>query len=159
MTMTRDEALNQIRYAERLCARTARLYRRLQTVGTWATIVGGSAALLQTTAVAGATLPPWAGGAGVLLAAAFGAALLAVRPADKAAANEADVKRYAKLRGDAATLTDAQLEAALQKARESDAPEVEPLRDVAFNDVVCETGNATAAVPLNWRQRVLAALA
>lgn len=41
----REVALSEIRYAERLCLRTARLYRRLQTIGTFLTVFSGSAVL------------------------------------------------------------------------------------------------------------------
>ena len=51
------------------------------------------------------------------------------------------------------------LRTALQKARESDTAEVEPLRDVAYNDVVIEIGRGEFAVPLSSHQRILAALA
>ena len=47
----------------------------------------------------------------------------------------------------------------LQKAREFDTAEVEPLRDVAYNDVVIEIGRSELAVPLTSHQRILAALA
>lgn len=147
--------LNEARYAERLCQRTARLYRRVQVVGTFATVVSGSAAL----SVVAGTFPAWFGLVGAGAFAAFGAAMLAIRPAEKVAANEADVKRYAKLRSEASGMDEAQLRTALNKARESDAPEVEPLRDVAFNDVSLEIGRGDVVVPLTLPQKVLAALA
>lgn len=153
--LDRDNLIGQIRYAERLCQRTARLYRRLQTCGTAGTVLAGSAA------VSGATLhaPAAAPLVGAVLFAAFGAMLLAVRPAEKAIANETDANRYATLRADAHAMTTHELALALDKARQSDAQEVEPLRDVAYNDVVFERGSGHAAVPLRWTQRLLAALA
>lgn len=147
--------MNEIRYAERLCQRTARLYRRLQAAGTFVAVVAGSAAL----AALSKQVEPWISICGGAVFAAVGALMLAVRPADKAAANEADVKRYAKLKSDGATMDEQTLRLALLKARESDAPEIEPLRDVAYNDVANEVGSANAAVALRWHQRLLAALA
>lgn len=155
MDNSRPAILNRIRYAERLCQRTARLYRRLQTAGTFGTVLGGSAALTLLSASFGQAL----GAVGMVCAAVFGAALIAIRPADKAAANEADAKRYARLRSDADSMDDAQLARALAKAKESDTAEVEPLRMVAYNDVLRETGNAALVQPLSGLQRFLAALA
>lgn len=147
--------LNEVRYAERLCQRTARLYRRLQTFGTFATVIAGSAAVSSAWHIA----PPWVSVTGAVAFAVCGAALLAVRPADKAAANEADVKRYAKLRAESSSMDEAGLQMALNKAREGDTAEVEPLRDVAFNDVLAEVGRLDGQIALNWRQRLLSALA
>lgn len=147
--------LNQVRYAERLCERTARLYRRVQAVGVFASVVGGSAALSALSSKA----PPELSIAGAAAFTVFGALLLAVRPADKAAANEADARRYAKLRTEAASMDTGALQSALNKAHEQSAAEVEPLRDVAFNDVVVEVGRQDLAVPLTRLQRVIAAMA
>ncbi|TXC62121.1 hypothetical protein FSC37_22395 [Piscinibacter aquaticus] len=52
----------------------------------------------------------------------LGAALIAIRPIGKAATNEVDAKRYAKLRTDAAEMTADELGKALNKARKSYAP-------------------------------------
>ncbi len=76
--------------------------------------------------------PPWA--------LASPPSLVAIRPKDKALANEADARKYAELRTLADGMKDADLERALAKARESDVAEIEPLRDVAWNDVVVEIG-------------------
>lgn len=97
--------------------------------------------------------------AGGVLLAAFGAALIAVRPADKAALNEGDQRRYSRLRSEAATMDNDALRRALDKARESDAQEVEPLRDLAYNDVMRETGNEAHQLPLRPAQRLLAVIA
>ena len=147
--------LSEIRFAERLCQRTARLYRRVQSISIFLTAVGGSAVV----AAAFNAAPAWASVVGAACFGVFGAAMIAVRPAEKAVANEMDVKRYAQLRSAAAGMDEAELRTALQKARESDAAEVEPLRDVAYNDVVIEIGRSEFAVPLSGHQKVLAALA
>lgn len=155
MTERHAILLNEIRYAERLCLRTARLYRRAGAVCAFMAAVGGSAAL-------GALLPQLPAAislAGAVLMAVFGAAALVVRPADKAAANEADAKRYARLRTEAHGMDEGALQSALDKVRETDVPEIEPLRDVAWNDLVREIGCPQDAVPLRWQQRMLAAIA
>ena len=52
-----------------------------------------------------------------------------------------------------------QLAAELQKARESDTPEVELLRDAAYNDLVREVGRSDLCTPLSLGQRMASALA
>jgi hypothetical protein len=151
----KTDMLNEIRYAERLCQRTARFYRRVQAVGTFLAIVSGSATLSAVTQA----VPGWVAMLGAVGLSLAGAALVAIRPADKAAANEADVRRYSQLRIDAQSMTAPELEAALAKAHTSDAPELEPLREVAYNDVVTEYGRADCVIALRWPQKVFAALA
>ena len=56
-------------------------------------------------------------------------------------------------------MTAEQLAAALAKAGETDTPEIEALRDVAYNDVVREIGRDDHVVPLSATQRLFAALA
>ncbi len=147
--------LNEVRYAERLCQRTARFYRHIQAVGTFATVAGGSAAL----SALAQGVPPWVSLAGAAAFTVFGAAMVAVRPADKAAANEADMRRYTKLRTEGRTMDADTLRQALDKAREGDAAEVESLRDVAYNDLLRETGWEHQQIPLSLRQRALALIA
>ena len=96
---------------------------------------------------------------GAALLTLSGAALLAIRPADKAAQNEADARRYMALNAKAHQLDDAALAAALDEAHQSDCAEIEPLRDVAYNDVVSEIGRSDAVVPLTSMQRIMAAIA
>jgi hypothetical protein len=146
---------NEIRYAERLCLRTARLYRRVGTCSTFLSVLGGSAAITSLSA----TVSPWVSVSGVAVLAMFGAINLAVRPAEKATSIEADARKYAQLRSAGRSLGEADLRAALDKARETDGNEIEPLRDVAFNDVVREVGHPEAAVPLNLQQRLLSVVA
>ncbi len=147
--------LNEVRYAERLCARTARFYRRVQAVGTFGAVLGGSGTLGSLSSA----VPAWVSVGGAALLACFGALLVAMRPADKAAANEADVRRYAKVRTEGLRQTADELQAALDRARESDVPEIEALRQVAYNDMVREVGRPDCAAPLNRRQRLMALLA
>lgn len=149
------ELINQIRYAERLCLRTARLYRRIATASAFATVVGGGAAMSALSS----RFPDWLSIGGAVVFGLFGAAILAVRPTDKAVANEQDARRYAQLRSAAGGMEAAALLMALDKARETDCPEIEALRDVAFNDVVVEIGRADLVVPLGATQRMVASLA
>lgn len=151
----KQNLLHQIRYAERICQRTARLYRRAQSTGVWLAVVSGSATLSAIST----NVPVAVSAVGAVVLAMTGAALLAMRPADKAAANEADSRKYANLRAGAADMDCDQLLSALEKARASDVQEVEPLRDVAYNDVVAEYGREDCQVPLTRSQRLLAALA
>jgi hypothetical protein len=155
MSFDRTQALGEIRYAERLCQRTARIYRRAQTAGVFVSALAGTAAI----AAAAQWLPAPLAAAGALLMAVSGSALLVIRPGDKALQNEADVRRYAQLRAASVDLSDAELERALWKARELDAPEIEALRDVAWNDVARELGRPELATPLSLSQRAMAALA
>ena len=153
--LTKDHLHSQIRYAIRLTERTARLYRKIQAAGYVLTIVGGSAAL----AGFGKLLPDWAVTLGAVLFVIAGAVLIAVRPADKIAQNDADARRYQALMAKSVKMNEVDLEEALEEARLSGAPEVEPLRDVAYNDVVVECNRPDIVVALRPIQRLLAALA
>ncbi len=153
--MDKVTLLNEIRYAERLCQRTARLYRHVQALTVFMTVVGGSGVI---SSLSGA-VPVWVTMAGGVFLAVFGAANLAIRPADKAAANDVDAKRYAQLRTAGQSMAADELALALNKARESDTAEVDALRDIAYNDVVAEYGRPEAAVPLTLHQKFLGALA
>jgi len=152
---TREQRIGEIRYAIRLTQRTARLYRRVQTAGTFLSVIGGSAAL----SLLAHGIPDWVGIAGGALLATAGAALVSIRPADKAAANEADTRRYAALMAKAHHLDDAALALAIDEAHQGDAQEIEPLRLVAFNDVAREFNRPDVIQPLTLEQRILAALA
>jgi hypothetical protein len=151
----KQKLLDEARYAERLTQRTARLYRRVGTLFTFLAILGGSG----TMAALSSTLPDWVSIGGAALLALTGAAALAIRPLEKALTNEADARKYAVLRTQAVSLDVAQLEAALQKARETDAPEIELLRDVAFNDLLREIGRPDLMEPLSARQKMLETMA
>ncbi len=152
---TKEDLQAEIRYAIRLCERTARLYRRVQTISTILVILGGSAAFAAVTG----ELPKWITVTGATLFAIAGATLIAVRPADKAGQNESDVRKYQALLPKSVSMTDAALAEALEETRQGDAPEIEPLRDVAYNDIAVELGRPDAVVSLTPMQRILAAVA
>lgn len=154
MDIEKATLLNEIRFGERLAQRTARLYRRLQTFGALVTVVG-------LTAAAGGWakwVPPALATAGFVCGALVGAFVFVVRAGDKAAQNDAEAKRYARLRSEQHANDATTIQAAQLRARESDIPEVEPLRDIAWNDVMHETGNADKVHPLSGLQKVLKAL-
>ena len=155
MSDTIQQLRSEARYSERLCQRTARLYRRVQTTGTFLTIIGGSGTLAALVK----DVPVWVPTSGAILLAVMGAALIAIRPSDKAAANESDAKRYSALLASSTSMSEDELRRALEVARQSDAVEVEPLRNVAYNDVVLEIGADSAKVPLGRTERLFAMLA
>ena len=155
MEKTKEQLNGEIRYAIRLSQRTARLYRRIQTSGTFISIIGGSAAM--TTITGG--MPSWVAVIGGILLAIAGATMIAIRPADKAAMNEADMRRYQALMPRAETLNVTQLTLAIKEAHQGDAPEIETLRDVAFNDVMGEINRMDCAIPLSVSQQFLRSLA
>ena len=153
--MSKAQLQGEIRYSIRLCERTARLYRRAQTIGTFLAIVGGSATL---TGAAG-HFPSYVTTVGACLLALAGAALVAIRPADKASQNEGDVKRYQALMAKSVTMDETALRQAIEDARQGDAAEIEPLRNVAFNDVMEEINRRDQLIGLSPHERFLKVLA
>lgn len=151
----RYQLIGEIRYAIRLTQRTARLYRRVQTTGIFLSILGGSA----TMASLADGMPTWIASFGGIILTIAGAMLIAVRPADKAAQNEYDVKRYQAISARAVNMNDKELEQAIEDAHNGDAPEIESLRDVAYNDMVMEFNRPDVLAPLSPIQKILKALA
>lgn len=147
--------LNEIRYAERLTQRTARLYRRIAWACTFLGVLGGSGVLSALAPKIPASLSV----AGAILLAVVGAIALTVRPFEKAISNDTDAKKYAALRTTAVPMNATELEAALNKARETDTAEIEPLRDVAYNDMLMEVGRPDMLIALKPHQQLLSALA
>jgi len=145
MDEKKQQLLAEIRYIVRLCQRHARLYRRIQATGTFFAILGGSAAMTTLSN----HLPTWLPLAGGALLAISGAALLAISPADKAALNEADMKRYQTLRAKAETLDAAAIAILLEEARTGDCPEIDALRNVAYNDVMREINREDQSIKLS----------
>lgn len=141
--------LNELRYAERVCERQARLYRRGQFVGGWLSIFGATA----TVGAVAAALPHWLQVTSSMIAVGLGVAFQLMRLGDKAAAIEAHAKGYAAAR------SAPDLAVALQAARAGSPPEVEALRNVCFNDVLREIGHQDLVVPLSAWERAVAAVA
>lgn len=154
MDDTKEKIQFDLRYAQRLCQRTARFYRRLQTTLTFISLLAGSSAV----AALAAQMPMQS--AWLLAAfAVFGCINLALRPADKIAANDADVRKYGALLAKVNVLDAATLQQMLDEARLSDTTEVEPLRPVAYNDVVLEIDEPEALIALSPMQKLMGALA
>jgi hypothetical protein len=155
MDPAKEQLQAEIRYAMRLCQRTARMYRRVQSLFTFFTVLAGSSALVSVSA----NMPTSATLTAAFVFAIAGAANLAARPADKIAINDADVRKYAALLLKSETLDVAQIRILIAEARQSDAPEIEPLRHVAFNDVMIETGREHHVAPLTMTQRLFNVIA
>jgi len=151
----KQQLIGEVRYAIRLTQRTARLYRRIQTTGVFLGIIGGSATMSSLAN----GVPAWVTTTGGIILAFAGAVLIAIRPADKAAQNESDVRRYQQLMVHAVKMNDAQLEAALEEAHNGDAPEIESLRNVAYNDIALELNRPDVMFDLTPIQKILKALA
>ncbi|MTV37967.1 hypothetical protein [Duganella radicis] len=150
----KDELYFNFRYAQRLCQRTARFYRRIQTTLTFTSLLAGSSAV-ATLAAQMPTQSAW------LLAAfaVFGCINLAIRPAERIAANEADVRKYGALLAKINLLTSPALRQLLDEARQSDTSEIEQLRPVAYNDIVLEIDAPEALIPLTPMQKLIGVLA
>lgn len=155
MEPTKEQLQAEARYAQRLCQRTARLYRRVQTTFTFMSIVAGSAALVSISA----QLPKELTLGCAIAFAVFSAINIAIRPAERVAQNESDVRKYAALLAKSDELEALAIHKLIAEARQSDVPEVEPLRDVAFNDVMREINREDAIIPLSRSQRFLCAIA
>ena len=154
MDENKEDLQFNVRYAQRLCQRTARFYRRLQTTLTFASLLAGSSAVAALAAQL--TVPSaWLLGTFAI----FGCINLALRPADKIAANEADVRKYGALLAKVNSVDAATLQRMLDEARLSDTPEIEPLRPVAYNDVVLEIDEPEALIRLSPMQKLMGAVA
>ncbi|WP_296001729.1 hypothetical protein [Rugamonas sp.] len=154
MEANKEQLQVDVRYAQRLCERTARFYRRIQTSLTFLTMLAGSGAI----AALSARMPAISTGLGIAFAICV-SINMAVRPADHIAANDADVRKYAALLAKAHGLDAAALAGLLSEARLSDTAEIEPLRAVAYNDVMLEIDRPDALIELGRFQKFLGALA
>lgn len=79
--------------------------------------------------------------------------------ADKATQNEYDVRRYQALSARAVNMNDKELEQAIEDAHNDDAPEIESLRDVAYNDMVLEFNRPDVLATLSPMQKIPKTLA
>jgi hypothetical protein len=154
MDEAKEELQFNLRYAQRLCQRTARFYRRIQTTLTFISLLSGSSAVA---ALGAQMLLPSAWLMGFF--AVSGCLNLAIRPAEKIAANDADVRKYGGLLAKLNALDAPALQQLLDEARLSDTSEVEPLRAVAYNDVVLEIDETDSLIPLTPMQKLMSALA
>lgn len=154
MDQTKEQLQGEIRYAQRLGQRTARLYRRAQTTFTFLSLVAGSGAI----AALSAQMPQLTFWLAITFA-VFSSVNIAVRPAEKIAANDTDVRKYAALLAKSESIDIHELKKLIAEARQSDAAEVEPLRDVAYNDVMLEINRPDALIRLHSMQKIMGILA
>jgi len=105
--------------------------------------------------------PNWVGLAGAAMLTVAGAALIAIRPADKAAQNEAAMKCYQALmiKGKDNTVSDDQLVAAIEDALQGAIHQVESLRNVAYNDVALEFNRPDVLITLSATEKALSIFA
>lgn len=154
MKLDKEQLQIELRYAQRFCQRSVRFYRRIQTTFTFFSMLAGSSAI----AAVAAQMPAAATWMLVLFS-VFGIANFAIRPAERIAAFQADGRKYAALITKADNLDADTIQHLLHEARQSDAEEIEPLRAVAFNDVMLEIDEPEAVIPLTRMQRLIGALA
>lgn len=150
----KGQVIAEIRYAQRLAQRTARFYRRVQSIATFASIVGGAGIFAQLSEF----FPVWVPVSGAVIFTLFGAVVICMRPADKAVPNEMDMKKYSDLLARSETMEVDAIRAALAEARKTDAPEIESLRDIAFNDVMEEINRPYVKIKTKWHQELLASI-
>jgi cation transport regulator ChaB len=151
MSKSKDQMKCEIRYAIRLCQRQSRFYKRIQKLGLFLTLIGGSA----TFSMLSASLPHWLSFAGAALLLCSGTALIVIRPTEKAALNDADVKKYQALLSKANSFDETALESAIEEARQGDTEEIESLRNVAFNDVMREINRDDQIIHLNPFEKIM----
>lgn len=153
--MNKTSLLNEIRYAERLCERTTRLYRHINATNVFLSILGGSSVI----SAAFNTSLSWLPIAGAITLAVFGAINLAMNPVERAAIAEADGKRYSNLRTQAHKMNEDELQLAINKLHEDDTAEVEALREIAYNDLAQEIGRHDAEINLRLHQKFIRCIA
>lgn len=151
---TLEEAVADVKYADRYGELNERLWRRLDTFLNLLCALGGSAAVGAVVSQ-GATLTATAG---VVMAVA-GAAQLVLRPLERAMAFRDARREILQLEAVAWTLPMNEIDARL-RAIEAAAPVgFTGLEVPARNDCVRSMGHGTAVEPLNAVQRLMAALA
>jgi hypothetical protein len=152
---THYEAVLDIRWAIRYNLLLKRVYRRLKNVIAFAELFAGSAAF----AGAFAHSPHWLSAAGGLTIAALAIFNHVISPAETAACADEMRRRYTALDRLAPSLPLEELDARIKDLRESDAPEIEPLRWIAQRDMLIENGRDDIVEPLTRWQRLVSVLA
>ena len=154
MLPSKEKLQIELRYAQRFCQRSVRFYRRLQTTFTFFAMLAGSSSIAAVVAQMPVTAT-W------LLAAfsIFGILNFAIRPADRIAAYQSDVRKYGALMLKAEELDPQAIQKLLLEARQSDSEEIEPLRAVAYNDVMIEYDETDSVISLTPMQKLMRALA
>ncbi|MYN18893.1 hypothetical protein GTP81_19270 [Rugamonas sp. FT107W] len=154
MELDKEQLQIELRYAQRFCQRSERFYRRIQTTFTFMSLLAGS----STIAAVSAQMPV---AATWMLAAfaIFGILNYAIRPAERIAAFHADVRKYAALIAKSDLLDALAIQHLLHEARQTDAEEIEPLRAVAYNDVMLEIDEPDSLIELSPMQKLMGVLA
>jgi hypothetical protein len=154
MLPSKEKLQIELRYAQRFCQRSVRFYRRIQTTFTFFAMLAGSSSIAAVVAQMPLTAT-W------LLAAfsIFGILNFAIRPADRIAAYQSDVRKYGALMLKAEDLDSHAIQKLLHEARQSDSEEIEPLRAVAYNDVMIEYDETDSLISLTPMQKLMRALA
>jgi len=154
MELDKEQLQIELRYAQRFCQRSVRFYRRIQTTFTFISLLAGSSAI----AAIAAQMPV---AATWMLAAfsIFGILNFAIRPAERIAAFHADVRKYAALITKSDLLDASAIQHLLHEARQTDAEEIEPLRAVAYNDVMLEIDEPNSLIELSPMQKLMGVLA
>jgi hypothetical protein len=154
MEQDKEQLQIELRYAQRFCQRSVRFYRRIQTTLTFISMLAGSSAIAAI-----AAQMPMAATWMMAAFAIFGILNFAIRPAEKIAALHADVRKYAALITKSDSLDAAAIQHLLHEARQTDSEEIEPLRAVAYNDVMLEIDETDSLIPLTPMQKLMSALA
>jgi hypothetical protein len=154
MEQDKEQLQIELRYAQRFCQRSVRFYRRIQTTLTFISMLAGSSAIAAI-----AAQMPMAATWMMAAFAIFGILNFAIRPAEKIAALHADVRKYAALITKSDSLDAAAILHLLHEARQTDSEEIEPLRAVAYNDVMLEIDETDSLIPLTPMQKLMSALA
>ncbi len=154
MELDKDQLQIELRYAQRFCQRSVRFYRRIQTTFTFISLLAGSSAIAAIAAQMPVTAT-W------MLAAfsIFGILNFAIRPAEKIAALQVDVRKYAMLITKSDLLDASAIQHLLHEARQTDTEEIEPLRAVAYNDVMLEIDELDSLIELSPMQKLMGVLA
>lgn len=155
MEKSKHTLLFELQYAQRLCTLHYRLYRRVRGVLQCATLLGAAGAVKSVVAAD----PKVAVFSGVALA-IVAAIDQVLDPAARAATYNEDYKRYTRLFRVARSMEPHAIQAEIELLHEDDEPEIEALRQVAYNDVVEECGlDRKEKYRLNWWSKLFAVLA
>jgi len=154
MEPDKDQLQVELRYAQRFCQRSVRFYRRIQTTFTFFSMLAGSSSIAAI-----AAQMPLAATWLLAIFSIFGILNFAIRPADKIAAFQSDVRKYGALMVKSDDLDAHAIQKLLHEARQSDTEEIEPLRAVAYNDVMIEIDERDSMIRLTPWQKLIAALA
>jgi hypothetical protein len=144
--------LRELRYAERLARRTARMYRRMDTACILTVIGAGSLSLAM---LANHHLPAALSIASGAVAALAAVVVLTVRPLEKGFTHRLQARKYAAL--DAASIHMAlqDLRRECHAVQKITTRHIKPLHDIVCNDMMLEIGRPDLVLPLRIHQKLL----